>query len=91
MEIKLERKVNKSLDRQMKGDPKGIGKVKRFLQNYLEKSENPTQLPNCKKMAGIENHYRWRVGNYRIVAEVKKAELIILIIEIAPRGSAYKK
>jgi len=39
-------------------------------------------------MTGI---WRYRVGNYRILAEIKDDVLIILIIEIADRKEVYKK
>lgn len=60
-----------------------------FLDKTLSTAENPTLLPNCKKMQGYENIWRWRVGNYRIIAEVKSNELMIKIIEITSRENAY--
>lgn len=89
MKIIIPRKVDKYLKKQRNGDLKGISKVMQFLDSYLSKTENPTLLPNCKKMQGTENNWRWRVGNYRIIAEVKKVELIIFIIEISTRENAY--
>ena len=89
MQIIIPHKVEKYLEKQCKGDFKGITKVMQFLNFNLPNAENPTLLPNCKKMQGTENNWRWRVGNYRIVAEVKKAELVICIIEISTRENAY--
>lgn len=82
-------KVSKYLEKQSKGDIRGIDKVKQFLELYLATIQNPTLLPNCKKMQGTENIWRWRVGNYRIIAEVKSDEPIIKIIEIITREGAY--
>ena len=89
MQVVIPHKVDKYLKKQGKGDPIGIRKVRSFLGKHIETAENPTLLPNCKKMQGTENNWRWRVGNYRIVAEVKKAELVICIIEISTRENAY--
>lgn len=89
MRIIIPRKVDKYLEKQGNGDPKGVRKIRTFLWNYLSIAENPTALPNCKKMQSTENQWRWRVGNYRIVAEVISKELTIKIIEISTREGAY--
>lgn len=89
MQVILIPKVDKYLEKQQKGDPLGIRKVRIFLGKHLETAQNPTLLPNCKKMQGTENIWRWRVGNYRIIAEVKSDKLIIKIIEITTREGAY--
>jgi mRNA interferase RelE/StbE len=52
-------------------------------------AENP-RPPGCRKLAGYDNLYRIRVGDWRISYAVKDDQLIILILEIAPRGSAYR-
>ncbi|MCH8290889.1 type II toxin-antitoxin system RelE/ParE family toxin [Candidatus Poribacteria bacterium] len=41
-------------------------------------------------MVGYENLYRIRVGEWRISYAIEDDKLIILILEIAPRGSAYR-
>lgn len=89
MQVILPRKVDKFLDKQGKGDPKSVRKIRTFLFKYLATAENPTSLPNCKKMQGTDNNWRWRVGDYRIIAEVKNKELVIQIIKIAHRQEVY--
>jgi mRNA interferase RelE/StbE len=54
----------------------------------LEYDPRPT---GCKKLQGrYDNHYRIRVGNWRISYAIEEQELIILVLEIAPRGGAYR-
>ncbi|TLD95402.1 type II toxin-antitoxin system RelE/ParE family toxin [Helicobacter jaachi] len=89
MQIIIPRKVDKFLEKQNKGDPKGVRKIRTFLWNQLSTAENPTTLPNCKKMQGTENIWRWRIGDYRIIAEIKNQELVIQVIKIAHRQEAY--
>ena len=89
MKIIVPHKVEKFLDKQEKGDFKGVEKIKFFLQ-ILEEALEPTKLPNAKKMQGYsKNIWRWRVGQYRIVGDVKENELLIYIIEISTRENAY--
>lgn len=44
---------------------------------------------DTKKLAGEENQYRTRVGDYRILYEIKDAELIVWVLDVGPRGGIY--
>lgn len=50
---------------------------------------NP-QPPGCKKLKGEEEVWRVRVGDYRILDEVRDAQLVVLVIDIANRAKAYR-
>jgi len=52
-------------------------------------AENP-RPPGCKKLSGYENLYRVRVGQWRISYAIENDRLVILVLEIAPRGDAYR-
>lgn len=43
-----------------------------------------------KKLIG-DPGYRLRVGDYRIILDIKKTKLIILVIKIGHRKNIYKK
>jgi mRNA interferase RelE/StbE len=66
---------------------------KPVLQRIREKiwslAEDP-RPPGCKKLAGYDNLYRVRVGDWRISYAVEDDQLIVLIVEVAPRGGAYR-
>ena len=44
---------------------------------------------NVKKSHGIENCYRLRVGNYRVIYRIIKLELVIEIIKVGHRKEVY--
>jgi mRNA interferase RelE/StbE len=44
----------------------------------------------CKKLRGYQDLYRLRVVDWRIIYAVKDDRLIVLILEIAPRGEVYR-
>ena len=46
--------------------------------------------PGCKKLVGFHDHYRVRVGDWRIIYTIQDDVLVVLVVEIAPRGGAYK-
>lgn len=45
---------------------------------------------NVNKLQGIEDCYRLRVGNYRVLYRVIKQKLIIEIVNVAHRREAYQ-
>jgi len=42
-----------------------------------------------KKLKGYEKNYRVRVGDYRIIYEIKDRELIVLVLSVSHRKDAY--
>lgn len=42
------------------------------------------------KIAGTQNHYRLRVGTYRVLYEIQDAHLLILVFRVAHRREAYR-
>jgi len=54
-------------------------------------STNPfSELLRFKKLKGAESLYRVRVGDYRIVYEVRGAVLLIVVIKIGHRKDVYR-
>jgi len=69
-------------------------KLSREVQTRLSPSieslkENP-RPPGSEKLKGANDAYRIRVGDYRILYEVKDKELIVYIIEAGHRREVYK-
>jgi mRNA interferase RelE/StbE len=50
---------------------------------------NP-QPVGCKHLVGYGQLYRVRVGDWRIIYEVQDRQLLVLVVEVAARGSAYR-
>ena len=45
---------------------------------------------NCKPLKGLSGIWRLRVGNHRVIYEIKDTQLIVLIIRIAHRREAHR-
>lgn len=61
-----------------------------WIQKNLEQCENPRS--HGKALSGKLNPYwSYRVGDYRIVVEIKNQELVILIISLGHRRDVYHK
>lgn len=50
--------------------------------------DNPRK--NGKSLHGkLAGYWRYRVGDYRIICELRDAALIILVIKVGTRGDSY--
>ena len=48
-----------------------------------------TPIPNATKLQG-RSGYRLRVGDWRVIYEIDKTEVVIIVLKIAPRGEVYR-
>lgn len=65
----------------------------RLIKNWIVKNLVDTDNPKLygKELTGnLKGVYRYRVGDYRLFAEIRNQELVILILEIAHRRDIYK-
>jgi mRNA interferase RelE/StbE len=63
--------------------------LQRINQAIQDLAEDP-RPSGCVKLVGHDNLYRVRVGDWRISYAVEDDQLIVLVIEVAPRGGAYR-
>ena len=63
--------------------------VSKSIYNRVgELTENP-RGSNDKKLVG-KPFYRLRIGDYRVIFDIKDQELVVLILEVGHRKDIYK-
>ena len=80
----------KALKSLKKIDKKSRRLIISFLDE-LELSDDPKSFRDVKKLKGIENGYRWRVGVYRILGTIEDKNVTIMIFRIGHRKDIYRK
>lgn len=60
-----------------------------WIAKNLENTNNP-RISGKSLKGNLKDYWRYRVGNYRIIAEINDDEVKILIIEIGHRKDIYK-
>lgn len=45
---------------------------------------------DVKKLAGYDDRYRLRVGDYRVIYEISDRQLVVLVIGVGHRREIYK-
>ena len=78
------RKSARKLDRQAQR------RLRNFLEGRLARTDNPRRLGVAMQAAKYRNLWRFRVGDYRIIAEIADESARILVLRIAHRRTVYR-
>ena len=65
-------------------------RITTFLRERLGGMEDPRQLGQALKGATYANLWRYRVGDYRIVASIEDEQVCILVVRIGHRREVYR-
>lgn len=84
--VEVSKKSQKSLD---KIDKKQATRIVEFLETKLATDENPRELGAALSGAWA-GHWRYRVGDYRIICKIDDGIVTILVIEIGHRREIYR-
>ena len=71
-------------------DPQTMRRIMAFLQDRITGSEDPRQWGSQLK-GPLKNLWRYRCGDYRILCQLQDNVFIVLVLEIGPRKSIYRK
>ncbi len=62
-----------------------------ILQALTQLGDDPRRPDaNAKKLAGYEDRYRLRVGDYRVIYDITDKQLIILVVGVGHRREIYR-
>ena len=85
-ELKYEAKAVRQI---RKLDPATRKLIKSWIEKNLLNTIDPRQ--HGKALTGtLGQYWRYRVGDYRILAEINDTEVVIIIIEIGHRREIYR-
>jgi mRNA interferase RelE/StbE len=65
--------------------------IVRRIKGATEALRNEPRPPGVKALTGQHGWLRIRVGDYRIVYEVRDSELVVLVIQIGHRSEVYDR
>jgi mRNA interferase RelE/StbE len=64
--------------------------VQKRLAVKIEALRDDPFPPGCKKMAGLPDMWRIRAGDYRVVYQVHRAILLVLVLTVGHRKDVYR-
>jgi mRNA interferase RelE/StbE len=85
--VRLARRAERGLRRIRQGDPRAYARVASAIRSL---ADDP-RPPGAVKLAGFDPPaWRLRVGEYRIVYEIHESEVLVVVVNVAPRGEVYR-
>lgn len=62
---------------------------KRILERVAKLGTTP-RPPGCKKLHDKEALYRIRVGDYRVIYQIRDSQLLVLVVKVGDRRDVYR-
>jgi mRNA interferase RelE/StbE len=66
-------------------DQKTAARIVKAIRLFADTGEG-----DVKFLTGRPNHSRLRVGSYRVIFTYENGQLVIVVLNIGPRGDVYK-
>jgi mRNA interferase RelE/StbE len=71
-------------------DPQVSRRIVRFIDDRLANRENPRSIGDALKGTELGDLWKYRVGDYRIIASIEDKMVRILVVRIGNRREAYR-
>jgi mRNA interferase RelE/StbE len=85
--IKFDRKAERDLDQL---DPQVARRINRFLFERVAPLEDPRSIGDALKGSELGDLWKYRVGDYRIIASIEDGLVRILVVRIGNRRNVYR-
>lgn len=72
-------------------DPQSSRRILEFLTQRVAPSNDPRRLGAALKGSGLGGLWKYRVGDFRIIAGIEDRFLLILILRIGHRREIYRR
>ena len=86
--IEFERAAARELE---KLDPQARRRILRFLTERVAKLESPRDIGEALKGPELQDFWKYRVGDFRVIAAIEDARLLILVVRVGNRREVYKR
>jgi mRNA interferase RelE/StbE len=79
--------IDRDAQRQLRRLPKNLAaRIRTAIRNL---ASNPRPR-GCIKLTGFDNLWRIKVGDWRIIYAIHDDQLLVVVVKVEPRGSAYR-
>ena len=66
-------------------------KIQLRIRTKIDSLGSDPRPPGCAKLRDNEDIYRIRIGEYRVLYQVKDEVLLVLVVKVGKRGGVYKR
>ncbi len=85
--IELDSTAEKELD---KLDPQIARRILRFLHGRVATLDNPRSIGEALRGSQLGEFWKYRVGDYRIIASIEDQAVRVLVVRIGHRRDVYR-
>jgi len=71
-------------------DAQTAQRILRFLHERIASLDDPPAYGRALQAPRFGNYWRYRIGDYRVIAEIKDAELVIQVVRAKHRSRVYR-
>ena len=72
-------------------DPQIARRIIKFLHARLASTDDPRSLGHALRGEELGEYWRYRVGDFRILCDIRDSELVILALAIGHRRDIYRE
>ncbi len=85
--IEFERAAERELD---KLGHEAAARILRFLNDRVSKLDDPRSLGEARKGSKLGGFWKYRVGDYRIIAHIDDGAVRIVVVRVGNRREVYR-
>lgn len=89
-EIKFLPEALKEFQKLAKRDPAAARRIDAFLIKRISTLDNPRVVGQALRGKELGDLWKYRVGDHRIIADIRDNEIVILIVRIGNRKDVYR-
>lgn len=71
-------------------DPATARRITRFLRERLAAADDPRRLGSALKGDELGEFWKYRVGDWRVIAAIRDREVRILVVRLGHRREVYR-
>ncbi|MDE2382982.1 MAG: type II toxin-antitoxin system RelE/ParE family toxin [Alphaproteobacteria bacterium] len=72
-------------------DPQTRARILRFVADRLAQLDNPRDIGEALHGAELGKYWKYRVGDYRIIASIQDKLITIVVVSIGNRREVYRR
>ncbi|WP_028988644.1 type II toxin-antitoxin system RelE/ParE family toxin [Thermithiobacillus tepidarius DSM 3134] len=85
--VELSSQAQKDLDQL---DPQIARRILKFLSERVARLDDPRAIGEALKGSRLGEFWKYRVGDYRLIASIEDGRLTVLIVRIGNRREVYR-
>lgn len=71
-------------------DPQIARRILKFLRERLAPMDDPRNIGEALRGSKLGEFWKYRVGDYRIIASIEDNQVIIIVVRIGSRREVYR-